>query len=129
MDPNKPDRGREEGLSEVEVSYLKLLESLRAAAQHGASDLGVVQRIAAWIEAESVLDFICLHQRWYDDWEIKEALLRNDRTPVEIRTELEKQIAIFGDLWKLSAIYSDKQRLATLAALASTPHRTGSHGG
>ncbi|MDY7095609.1 MAG: hypothetical protein SX243_21745 [Acidobacteriota bacterium] len=72
-----------------------MLESLQTAAAHGASDQGVVQRIAAWIEAESVLNFICLNQRWFDDWEIKEALLRNDHTPQEHRQELEKQIAIF----------------------------------
>lgn len=82
-------------LSEQEISYLKLLESLQTASAHGASDHGVVQRIAAWIGAESVLNFICLNQRWFDDWEIKEALLRNDHTPLEHRQELEKQIAIF----------------------------------
>lgn len=114
MDPKTPDRGSNEGLSEVEISYLKLLESLKAAAQHGASDLGVVQRIAAWIEAESVLDFICLHQRWYDDWEIKEALLRNDQTPREIRGELEKQIAIFDLLRELDAPELTEQETAEI---------------
>jgi hypothetical protein len=95
MDRLEDEAAAEEGLSEQEVAYLKLLESLQTAAAHGASDQGVVQRIAAWIEAESVLNFICLNQRWFDDWEIKEALLRNDHTPSEHRQELEKQIAIF----------------------------------
>ena len=90
-------------LSEQEISYLKLLKTLRTAGQHSAADLGVVRRIAAWIDAETVLRYICLNHRWYDDWEVKEALLRNDATPQDFRIALEGQIAIFDLLREMDA--------------------------
>lgn len=97
--PQSPSRG---GLSERDVSYLKLLRTLKAAGQEG-SELGVVRRIAAWIDSLPVLNFLCTCQRWLDDWEVKEALLHNDLTPARYRRDIEKQLAIFDLLRELDA--------------------------
>jgi hypothetical protein len=90
-------------LSDQEVSYLKLLKTLRAAGQHSAADLGVVRRIAAWIDSELLLRYICLNPRWYDDWEVKEALLRNEATPKAFHSAVEGQVAIFDLLRELDS--------------------------
>lgn len=110
-------------LDDQAVSYLKLLKTLRNAGQYraadrdetgdtpGSTDLGVVERIAAWIESGPVLHYICLTPRWYDDWGIKEALVRNEHTPEVYRTELEKQISIFDLMRELdSPQLSDQER-------------------
>ena len=89
-------------LSERDVSYLKLLKTLKTASTGGAgAELGVVRRIATWIDSVAVLDFICGHQPWFDDWEVKEGLIHNDATPLRHRQELEKAIAIFELLHEL----------------------------
>jgi len=85
-------------LSERDVSYLKLLKTLKQSPTVTEGALGVVRRIAAWIDSVAVLNFICTHQAWYDDWEVKEALVHNDRTPGNHRIEIEKAIAIFDQL-------------------------------
>jgi hypothetical protein len=85
-------------LSERDVSYLKLLKTLKQSPTLTEGALGVVRRIAAWIDSVAVLNFICTHQAWYDDWEVKEALVHNDRTPGNHRIEIEKAIAIFDQL-------------------------------
>lgn len=83
------------GLSERDISYLKLLKTLKTAGASGGGELGVVRRIATWIDSVPVLNFIASHASWYDDWEVKEGLLHNDLTPTRYRRELEKAIAIF----------------------------------
>ncbi|MEM9291244.1 MAG: hypothetical protein AAGD01_06165 [Acidobacteriota bacterium] len=100
------------GLPDMEISYLKLLKSLRAAGQYGTSDLPVVRRIATWIDSEPVLHYICLNRRWYDDWEVKEALVRNERTPRELHGALETQVAIFDLLREMdsSDLAEDERR-------------------
>ncbi len=90
-------------LSERDVSYLKLLKTLKQAPSVTEGALGVVRRIADWIDSLAVLNFICSHQPWLDDWGVKEALVHNDRTPARHRVELEKAIAIFDLLREMDA--------------------------
>lgn len=82
-------------LSERDVSYLKLLKTLKQSPEVTEGQLGVVRRIAAFLDSLAVLNFICTHQPWLDDWEVKEALVHNDKTPARHRGDIEKQIAIF----------------------------------
>src|SRR5437870_3545557 len=91
------------GLSERDVSYLKLLKTLKQSQAVTEGALGVVRRIAEWIDSVPVLDFIASHQPWLDDWEVKEGLVHNDHTPARYRVEIEKSIAIFDLLREMDA--------------------------
>ncbi|MCB1036549.1 MAG: hypothetical protein KDD47_22175 [Acidobacteria bacterium] len=86
---------------EMEESYLKLLRGLKAGAADNPAQLGVVRRIAAWIDSEEVLRFIAAEPGWFQNWELKEALLRNPATPVELKSIPDRQIAIFDLLREL----------------------------
>ncbi len=88
---------------EREESFLKLLNTLQVAGKHGTSGLGVVGRIAAWIDSPKVLAVICRSSLWFGDWQIKEALLRNPLTPSDFKAVLERQIAVFDLLRELDA--------------------------
>lgn len=90
-------------LTERDVSYLKLLKTLKQSPTVTEGALGVVRRIAAWYDGLPVLEMICLHQPWLDDWEVKEALVHNDRTSARHRQEIEKAIAIFDLLREMDA--------------------------
>lgn len=91
-------------LPERDVHYLKLLKSLRASQDAGGGGpIGVVQRIADWIDSVPVLEFICANPAWCDDWGVKEALLHNDLTPSRWRVELEKHVAIFDLLREMDS--------------------------
>ena len=86
---------------DLEDSYLKLLRGLMVGAEGNPAQLGVVRRIAAWIQSQEVLRFIAAEPAWISDWEIKEALLRNPATPADVRSVPERQIAIFDLLREL----------------------------
>jgi hypothetical protein len=92
-----------EGMSERDRAYWTLLQTLRTAGGVAASDLGVVRRIAAFLDSAPVLELICETERWRDDWEVKEALLQNARAPARWREGLERSIAIFDLLRELDA--------------------------
>ena len=64
------------GLPERDVHYLKLLKTLKTASggEGGGSELGVVRRIADWIDSTPVINFVCGHQAWLDDWGVKDLL-------------------------------------------------------
>ncbi len=85
---------------DAEDSYLKLLRSLKAGSRDGA-DLGVVRRIATWIDSPAVLGFVGEEPRWVADWGIKEALVRNPATPEPQRSLLGRQVSIFDLLREL----------------------------
>lgn len=94
------------GTPDRDASYLTLLHTLRTSsaslpAGEEGPDLGVVRRIAAWIDSGRVVELICAHPRWYDDWETKESLLRNDATPARWKQDLERAVAIFDLLREL----------------------------
>ena len=103
MNDDQPS-GKRPAVSEQDISYLTLLKTLkRAGGAGGGSDLAVVERIAAWIDSVRVLKYICAEPRWFDDWDVKEALLHNDLCPPEAQAEIEKAIAIFDLLRELDA--------------------------
>lgn len=83
------------GLTERDVSYLKLLKTLKQLPTVSEGTLGVVRRLAAWMDSVAVLEFIAGHQPWYDDWEVKESLVHNDLLAQRWRSDIEKAIAIF----------------------------------
>lgn len=92
-----------------EESYLKLLKGLSQASEHGAETLGVVRRIATWIESAAVLQVIGAQRRWIVDWPIKEALVQNPSTPEAVRSPLERQVAFIDLLRELDQGGFDKE--------------------
>lgn len=86
---------------EMEDSYLKLLRGLLAGAEGNPAQLGIVRRIAAWIQSPEVLRFIAAEPEWIGDWEVKEALLRNSFAPADVRGVPERQIAVIDLLREL----------------------------
>jgi hypothetical protein len=104
--PTRQSPGPAARLSERDVSFLKLLKTLKAAggtAGTAGADLGVVRRIAAWYDSAPVLAFLAAQPRWYGDWQVREGLLRNDRTPPRVRRELEMSVAVLELLRDLDA--------------------------
>ncbi len=105
---------------EREESFLKLLKSLEmltsleVAGERSSPPLGVVGRIAAWIDSPRVLQAICNNFDWFGNWQIKEALLRNPFTPAGPRADLERQIAVFDLLRELDSSHlsaEDRQEI------------------
>lgn len=88
--PERPER---------EEVHLKLLASLKASAAGG--ELGVVRRIATWIDSPRVLAEIASHPPWMDDWGVKEAFIRNEYTPDDIRSRCAQAVGVLDLLREL----------------------------
>lgn len=84
-----------------EEVHLKLLASLKASG--GGGELGVVRRIATWIDAPRVLDAIASHPPWFEDWGIKEAFIRNENTPEALRSRCAQAVGVLDLLRELDA--------------------------
>lgn len=84
-------------LNQQALSYFKLLTVLRKQLTTTAatSQVGVVTNIARWLDAAPVLTLIARTPHWYSEWQIKEALYSNPRTPRRIREEIGRTISIF----------------------------------
>ncbi|MBI4749580.1 MAG: hypothetical protein HY774_13915 [Acidobacteria bacterium] len=84
-------------LTQQALSYFKLLTVLRKqlTATAATSQVGVVTNIARWLDAAPVLTLIARTPHWYCEWQIKEALYSNPRTPRRIREEIGRTISIF----------------------------------
>lgn len=89
-DPAAPER---------EEIHLKLLTSLKAAGDGG--ELGVVRRLATWIDSPRVLAAIAAHPPWFEDWGVKEAFVRNEHTPEEIRARCGQAVGVLDLLREL----------------------------
>jgi hypothetical protein len=89
-DPAAPER---------EETHLKLLASLKAAGDGG--ELGVVRRLATWIDSPRVLAAIAAHPPWFEDWGVKEAFVRNEHTPEEIRARCGQAVGVLDLLREL----------------------------
>jgi len=89
-DPAAPER---------EEIHLKLLASLKAAGDGG--ELGVVRRLATWIDSPRVLATIAAHPPWFEDWGVKEAFVRNEHTPEEIRARCGQAVGVLDLLREL----------------------------
>ncbi|MFP3940098.1 MAG: hypothetical protein ACLF0P_07315 [Thermoanaerobaculia bacterium] len=95
--------------SEREEVHLKLLRSLRAAGGTGA--LGVVRRLATWIDSSPVLEEIASHPPWFADWGVKEAFIRNEHTPEAIRSRCAQAVGVLDLLRELdTAELSERER-------------------
>ena len=90
---------RTAGVPGREEVHLKLLTSLKASAAGG--ELGVVRRIATWIDSPRVLAEIASHPPWFEDWGIKEAFIRNDHTPEAIRSRCAQAVGVLDLLREL----------------------------
>lgn len=86
-------------LSEREEVHVKLLNSLKASGTGG--ELGVVRRIATWIDSPRVIGLIVSHGPWFDDWGIKEALIRNEHTPERFRSRCARTVGVLDLLHEL----------------------------
>lgn len=87
------------GVPAREEVHLKLLAGLKASAAGG--ELGVVRRIATWIDSPRVLEEIASHPPWFDDWGIKEAFIRNVHTPESIRSRCAQAVGVLDLLREL----------------------------
>ncbi len=96
MDRSQDKRSR---LSEREETHLKLLASLKAAGTGG--ELGVVRRLATWIDSPRVLAAIASYPPWFEDWGIKEAFIRNEHTPEAIRSRCAQAVGVLDLLREL----------------------------
>lgn len=95
--------------SEREEVHLKLLRSLRAAGGTGA--VGVVRRLATWIDSPRVLEDIASHPAWLADWGVKEAFIRNEHTPEAIRSRCAQAVGVLDLLRELdTAELSERER-------------------
>lgn len=86
-------------VSAREEVHLKLLASLRAAGDGG--ELGVVRRIATWIDSPRVLAEIAAHPPWFGDFGVKEALVRNEHSPEELRSRCAQAVGVLDLLREL----------------------------
>lgn len=86
-------------LSEREEIHIKLLQSLRSSGTGG--ELGVVRRIATWIDSPRVLSLIASHPLWFDDWGIQESFIRNEHTPERIRGRCVRTVGVLDLLREL----------------------------
>lgn len=82
-----------------EEVHLKLLASLRASAAGG--ELGVVRRIATWIDSPRVIAEIASHPPWFEDFGVKEAFVRNEHTPEAIRSRCAQAVGVLDLLREL----------------------------
>ena len=82
-----------------EEVHLKLLASLRASAAGG--ELGVVRRIATWIDSPRVIAEIASHPPWFEDFGVKEAFVRNEHTPEEVRSRCAQAVGVLDLLREL----------------------------
>jgi hypothetical protein len=82
-----------------EEVHLKLLTSLRASAAGG--ELGVVRRIATWIDSPRVLVEIAAHPPWFEDFGVKEAFVRNEHTPESVRSRCAQAVGVLDLLREL----------------------------
>jgi hypothetical protein len=94
--PGSPGTQGPPGREEV---HLKLLASLRASAAGG--ELGVVRRLATWIDSPRVLAEIASHPPWFDDFGVKEAFVRNEHTPEAIRSRCAQAVGVLDLLREL----------------------------
>ncbi len=88
-------------LSDREEIHLKLLTSLKASGTGG--ELGVVRRLATWIELPKVLAAIAAYPPWFDDWAVKEAFIRNEHTPEGIRSRCAQAVGVLDLLRELDS--------------------------
>lgn len=95
--------------SEREEVHLQLLRSLRASGSGGA--LGVVRRLATWIDSPRVLEEIAAQPPWLADWGVKEAFVRNEHTPESIRSRCAQAVGVLDLLRELdTAELSERER-------------------
>lgn len=99
--PHPESSPRPEGptASEREEVHLKLLASLRASGAGG--ELGVVRRLATWIDSPRVLAEIASHPAWFEDFGVKEAFVRNEHTPEQIRSRCAQAVGVLDLLREL----------------------------
>jgi hypothetical protein len=88
-------------LTEREEVHAKLLNSLKASGTGG--ELGVVRRIATWIDSPRVIALIASHPAWFDDWGVKEALIRNEHTPERFRSRCARTVGVLDLLRELDS--------------------------
>jgi hypothetical protein len=103
-----------EDLARVErdEGYLKLLATLATAGSGG--ELGVVRQIAAWIDSKAVLEVLANRHAWFDDWQVKEALVRNDATPEALRSRCAQAVGILDLLRELDSDAIDPEDKAEI---------------
>jgi hypothetical protein len=94
--PGSPGTQGPPGREEV---HLKLLTSLRASAAGG--ELGVVRRLATWIDSPRVLAEIASHPPWFEDFGVKEAFVRNEHTPESVRSRCAQAVGVLDLLREL----------------------------
>lgn len=94
--PGTPGSPGPSGREEV---HLKLLASLRASAAGG--ELGVVRRLATWIDSPRVLSEIAAHPPWFEDFGVKEAFVRNEHTPETVRSRCAQAVGVLDLLREL----------------------------
>ncbi len=82
-----------------EEVHLKLLASLRASAAGG--EIGVVRRIATWIDSPRVIVEIASHPPWFEDFGVKEAFIRNEHTPEAVRSRCAQAVGVLDLLREL----------------------------
>lgn len=87
-----PPSGAAPAPAQREEVHLKLLASLKASGAGG--ELGVVRRIATWMDSPRVLEEIASHPPWFEDWGIKEAFIRNEHTPEAIRSRCAQAVGV-----------------------------------
>jgi hypothetical protein len=93
-----PPRTRSEVPDREEI-HLKLLASLRAVGDGG--ELGVVRRIATWIDSPRVLAEIAAHPPWFADFGVKEAFVRNEHSPEALRSRCAQAVGVLDLLREL----------------------------
>ncbi|MFC2172596.1 hypothetical protein ACFLU6_08195, partial [Acidobacteriota bacterium] len=95
----------------IEVdSYIKLLASLKAV-EPNENQITLVARIARWIPASEILEFIAGVPKWYTRWEIKEAIFQNPQTPANIQEEIGTCLAVINMMYELDTKdLSEKER-------------------
>ena len=96
-----PPPGADTAPAQREEVHLKLLASLKASGAGG--ELGVVRRIATWIDSPRVLEEIASHPPWFEDWGVKEAFIRNEHTPDAVRSRCAQAVGVLDLLRELDA--------------------------
>lgn len=119
-----PSRAAPAPVQREEV-HLKLLASLKASGAGG--ELGVVRRIATWIDSPRVLEEIASHPPWFEDWGIKEAFIRNEHTPESIRSRCAQAVGVLDllrelDAGELSEREQEEIRDQTRTLIRALPH-------
>jgi hypothetical protein len=95
-----PKKGHPSRYSAEEISYLKLLYTLKNL-DPSEHELGVVKGIALWNSSAAILTAISHVPKWGGNWEIREAVYQNPGTPKKLKDLYGRCIAVINLMYEL----------------------------